>query len=157
MRAQASVVHSDKAFLAPGQIIDFVHLWMLYCWIAFLHLSGPWGVGCLMVSWLTHFKSVCMFAQASVYIFTCSGSMGIHFCSVWSSSTSLVLSIGHSQKCLCAKSRMIIFYLNNFVSLFSFFESVMYIRLFVFVTFFWYFFLTFITLFYKFTYFTWSL
>lgn len=59
MWAQASVVHSDRGFSAPGQIIDFVHLWTLYCWIAFLHLSELWGVGFLMVSWFTHFKSVC--------------------------------------------------------------------------------------------------
>ncbi len=84
MRAQASVVHSDWAFSAPGQIIDFVHLWTQYCWIAFLHLSGLWGVGCLMVTWFTHIKSVCMFALASLSIFTCFWPMVDHFCSVWS-------------------------------------------------------------------------
>lgn len=41
--AQACEVHSEWGFSAPGQIIDFVHLWTLYCWIAFLHLSGPCG------------------------------------------------------------------------------------------------------------------
>lgn len=42
--AQACKVHSEWGFSAPGQIIDFVHLWTPYCWIAFLHLSGPFGL-----------------------------------------------------------------------------------------------------------------